>query len=100
MQGQEPEGIAQMRQSVHVVRSAGANLVIPHYLAFLAEAYGTTGQIEEGLTTLADAFAVVDKTDERHCEAELYRLKGELLLQQSSDNQTTAETCVGGKRSG
>ena len=39
------------------------------------------GQTEEGLTVLAEALAVVDKTGERFYEAELYRLKGELTLQ-------------------
>jgi predicted ATPase len=33
---------------------------------------------------LAEALAVVDKTGERWWEAELYRLKGELTLKQSS----------------
>ncbi len=32
---------------------------------------------------LAEALAVVDKTGERYCEAELYRLRGELMLAQS-----------------
>ena len=32
-------------------------------------------------------------TGERGYESELYRLKGELLLQQSSDNQAEAEAC-------
>ena len=40
------------------------------------------GQVEEGLTVLAKALAFVDKTGERVSEAELYRLKGELTLQQ------------------
>ena len=47
----------------------------------LAEAYGKAGQAEEGLTALAEALAVVDKTGERFYEAELYRLKGRLTLQ-------------------
>jgi predicted ATPase len=37
--------------------------------------------------------AMVDKNGERWYEAELHRLKGELLLQQSSDDATEAETC-------
>ncbi|HEV8717506.1 MAG TPA: hypothetical protein VGX03_32380, partial [Candidatus Binatia bacterium] len=45
------------------------------------EAYGKAGQREEGLTTLTEALAKVDKTGERFYEAELYRLKGELSLQ-------------------
>ena len=51
------------------------------------------GRNEEGLQILADALALVDKTGERNTEAELHRLKGELLLAQSPDNHTEAETC-------
>jgi len=53
-----------------------------YFLALLAEAYGKGGQAEEGLHVLAEALAHVDKTGERYYEAELYRLKGELTLQQ------------------
>ena len=42
---------------------------------------------------LTEALTLVDTTGERWYEPELYRLKGELLLQQSSDNQAEAETC-------
>jgi predicted ATPase len=48
----------------------------------LAEAYGEAGQTEEGLSALAEALALVDKTGERSSEGELYRIKGELLLAQ------------------
>jgi predicted ATPase len=53
------------------------------HLARLAEAYGKVGKIEEGLTAVAEALAVIDKTGERFYEAELYRLKGELTLHKS-----------------
>jgi predicted ATPase len=49
-------------------------------LAMLAEAYAQQGRIEEGLALLSDALANVDTTDGRCCEAELYHLKGELIL--------------------
>jgi len=48
----------------------------------LAEAYGKVGRVEEGLTVLTEALAVVDRTEMRRDEAELYRIKGELTLQQ------------------
>ena len=51
------------------------------------------GQPEAGLTALAEALTLADTTGERWYEPELYRLKGELLLQQSSDNHAEAETC-------
>jgi len=50
----------------------------------LAEAYGKGGQVEEGLAVLAEVLDLVDKTGMRFNEAELYRLKGELTLQQEA----------------
>jgi predicted ATPase len=35
--------------------------------------------------------ALVDQTQERSCEAELYRLQGELLLARSAEHDTEAE---------
>ena len=51
------------------------------------------GQPEEGLRLLAEALTVARHTGERWWEAELYRLKGELLLALSQDHQAEAETC-------
>ena len=48
-------------------------------LGLLAEALGLAGQIEAGLQTLRQAFAEVHERDERFFEAELYRIKGDLL---------------------
>jgi TOMM system kinase/cyclase fusion protein len=84
VQGQGEEGIAQLHQGLAAYRAAGAELGRPHRLALLAEAYGEVGQKEAGLTVLAEALAVVDKTGELFWEAELYRLKGELLLRQAN----------------
>src|SRR5262249_25875056 len=53
------------------------------FLELLAEAYGQSGQPEEGLRLLTEVLTVIHKTGERHYEAELYRLQGELTLQQS-----------------
>ncbi len=66
---------------------------MPHWYALLAEAHGAKGEVEEGLVVLTEALGLVEKTGENWREAELHRLKGELLLLQSADNQTEAETC-------
>ena len=92
-QGQAQEGITQLTQGVTAWSSTGAELLRPYFLALLAEAYRTTGELEEGLAVLAEALTLVDTTGERWYEAEIYRLKGELLLQQNSDNQAEAESC-------
>ena len=64
-----------------------------HWLAMLAEAYEKREQAEVGLHLLSEALADVSETDAHFLEAELYRLKGELLLSWSSDHATEAETC-------
>src|SRR5262249_36268498 len=92
-QGQAQEGIEQMHQGLRAYRATGAELWRPDWLALLAEAHGMGGEPEAGLTVLAEALTLVDTTGERLYEPELYRLKGALLLQQSSDNQAEAETC-------
>ncbi len=98
MQEQGEEGIAELRRGLAAFRATGAEFFRPVFLALLAEAYGKAGQEEEGLTALAEALDAVRKTEERLYEAELYRLKGELTLQQlkvqgSTFNVEEAEEC-------
>ncbi len=93
-QGQDEEGLAQMRHGLAALRATGASLRLPYYLALLAEACGRTGQAAEGLTLLAEALAQVHNTGEAWMEAELHRLKGELLLSLSTDHQAEAEGCL------
>jgi predicted ATPase len=80
-QGEAKAGIEQMRQGLVAYEATGAGMMQPYFLALLAEGCGKAGHVEEGLTVVAEALAMVDKTEERWCEAELYRLKGELTLQ-------------------
>lgn len=80
VQKQEEAGITQMRQGLAAYQTTGAETVLPYFLGMLAEGYLKVGQVESGLRALSEALAVVDKNGERWCEAELYRLKGELSL--------------------
>jgi len=61
-------------------------------LVWLADLYRKANQPEDGLTALRDAFALIDETEERCIEAELHRLRGELLLQRSADYAAEAES--------
>lgn len=81
VQGQGEEGIVQIREGINAWHTMGVELQGPYCLALLAEAYRQVGQIQEGLAVLNEALAMVNKNEERWWEAELYRLKGELLLQ-------------------
>ncbi len=96
------KGIAQLSQGMSALQAMGAEAGRAYYLADLAAAYAKVGRVEEGLDLLVEALARVDKTDERVREAELYWLKGELLLTQESksqkaeietDSQGEAEAC-------
>ena len=80
MQGDAATGVAHIQQGLGVVQSIGQKLYYPYHLALLAEAYGQAGQSEVGLTYLAEALTLVEATEERWWEAEVCRLKGELLL--------------------
>jgi predicted ATPase len=93
-QGQSAEGIAQIRRGIAAWRATGAELSVPYWSALLAEAYGKAGQAEAGLRVLAEALTAVCKTGDRHHEAELYRLKGEFLLQQDVPDAQEAESCL------
>jgi predicted ATPase len=83
MQGQEAEGIVQMRQALAALRATGTAVQMSSRLAQLAVTYGQRGQVEEGLHLLAEALMIVENTEGREVEAELHRLHGELLLQQA-----------------
>jgi predicted ATPase/DNA-binding winged helix-turn-helix (wHTH) protein len=93
MQGMVETGLAQMRQALAAWRATGATLCQSWGLGLCAEVCGHAGRVEEGLQVLAEALACVHTTGERCWEAELYRLKGKLLLALSQEHQAEAETC-------
>ena len=92
-QGQGAEGIRQICQGLAVSRATGTVRHQVYVLALLAEAYQSSGQSQAGLDVVAEALAGVDATEERWYEAELHRLKGELLLRQAVPDAPQAETC-------
>jgi predicted ATPase len=85
--------MVQMRQGLTALQATGGDVRRPLFLALLAEAYGGIGQIEEGLNVLAEALAAAEKTGGRFYEAELYRLKGELLVARAAELNAEAEAC-------
>jgi class 3 adenylate cyclase/predicted ATPase len=97
--GRTAEGIDQMRRSLDTYRSSGAGLLLPYFLGLLADAYGKAGNAKEGLSQVTQALSVMEKSRENWCEAELLRLKGELLLQASRENFAEAEDCFRRSRS-
>ncbi|MEE8290256.1 MAG: adenylate/guanylate cyclase domain-containing protein [Candidatus Tectomicrobia bacterium] len=79
-QGQQETGLAQIRQGLEAYRAKGAELGAPWALALLAEAYRKAEQAEAGLRAVDEALVVAGTNGEHWYDAEIYRLKGELLL--------------------
>jgi len=100
--GQMPGGLEQTRQALDVLKRVGNTNLAPLLSGIHAEISMDAGHIEEGLAAVSDALEVAQKTGMRHYDAELYRLKGELLLRQayrhpisyrSSGQRADAEAC-------
>jgi class 3 adenylate cyclase/predicted ATPase len=88
-QGAWAEGLAQMREGLAALQPRGGPRLL--FLGLLVEACERAGQVEEGLRALHEAQEVMQTSDERLYAAEVYRLQGELLLQQPAAQQGEAE---------
>jgi predicted ATPase len=87
------EGIAEMQRSISDPMFAEASS-IAQMLVALAETYGKNGRAEEGLDLVAKSLATAERTGQRTAEAELHRLKGELLMIKDPGNVAEAERCL------
>jgi predicted ATPase len=92
-QGLNGEAIAQMEEGLAAFRATGAGTGRPHWLSLLAEACVESGRLNDGLSVLAEAHAFANETEGRKYDAEIYRLKGELLLKQDDSNAAEAQSC-------
>jgi predicted ATPase len=92
-EGEGKQGIAQLHQGLAAYQAIGAKLILASGCYMLADAYKRIGHAQQGLEALAQALALVQKHGEHFWEAELHRLKGDLLLLQSTSHQTQAEAC-------
>ena len=91
--GRELDGIAQLEAGLSARKATGAEYPPAQFLGWLAEAYGKIGQATRGLTVLEEALATVHRAGDPVFEAELHRLKGELLLIQDPFNSAEAAHC-------
>jgi TOMM system kinase/cyclase fusion protein len=96
-EGELGQGMAQMRRGLAAQLATGAEMAKPYWLSLIAEACYRTGAVREGLALLDEAEAAVEQTHERCWEAEIYRLRGQLLLAASEpaapEAARSAEAC-------
>ena len=97
LQGKIEAGTAQVQREIMAMASENIRTYFSGPLATLAEVQMNTGQLEDAQATLNEAFAVIEKSDERYWEAEVHRLRGEVLLKQGQEAraETSLQDAIG-----
>jgi urea ABC transporter urea binding protein len=93
LQGETEEALPLLLKGLQAFRAGGAELTLPSQLGALGDAHTRAGRFDEARRALDEGLALAEKHDERFQEAELHRLKGELLLAESPDQADAAEDC-------
>ena len=83
--------ITEMSEGISYSREQGLLMCLPLFEAVLAEAEADTGKTDTALARLDREIAEIDQTGERWCEAELHRIRGEILLKLDPANPKPAE---------
>jgi predicted ATPase len=87
----DSERLTRMRQAMASLRDMGSRLFEPLYDALLAEMEVEAGQTEAGLATLDAQLAAVEQSGQRWYEADMHRVRGDLLLKRHPPDVTAAE---------
>ncbi len=91
--GSVDAGLTEMRRGLAGWQATGAGILIPVFLAFIAEAEIAQGDVAAALGSIDDASRRIDVYGERLYEAELLRLRGEALFANPPGDATRAESC-------
>jgi len=76
----EATGSPRLRSAIESFKETGARLRLPYYLALLADAHLRADEADAGLGVVEEALSRGRETNERWWDAELHRLRAELLL--------------------
>jgi len=79
-EGNHDAGINRMLEAMATLRETGGELIYNYALSLLAESYLMGREPEKGLTAVAEAFQAIETSGQHMHEAELWRLRGELLV--------------------
>jgi DNA-binding winged helix-turn-helix (wHTH) protein/tetratricopeptide (TPR) repeat protein len=81
-------GIVTMQRAVAAYEGNGARLSSTYFLQLLADQLGKARRAEEALGTITKALKYAEESGEGYSLAELYRLKGELIIKVEEEAQT------------
>jgi predicted ATPase len=92
--GHVDEGITRIREAIADYRSREIRSMMTYLLGMLAEALAAAGQPQRGIAAATEGLELAAQTGERWTEAELQRIKGELLLESRGRSaDSAAEVC-------
>jgi len=80
-----------MRRGLAIVREQGNVWFLPSLEAALAEAEARAGETDAGLQRMDDALAELERTEQRWYEAEMHRIRAEILLKRDPVDTAAAE---------
>jgi tetratricopeptide (TPR) repeat protein len=83
--GSTAEGVAWIEDGIRDYRATGSMLRMPYYLTLKAEALHLADRTSDALEAIKEAEALAQRTEERECFAELYRLRGVFLASLRAD---------------
>jgi serine/threonine protein kinase/tetratricopeptide (TPR) repeat protein len=92
LQGRRDEALPRLVDGINAFKATGAEVRMPTYLGILGDAYTQCARFDDAHKTLDEALTYAEKNDDRSYEAELHRLKGDLILAESS-GEAAAEDC-------
>jgi predicted ATPase len=78
--GELNRGVEQARRGLANFRAMGAEMWVPHDQSLLAFFIASEGKISEAEALVDEAFAIMNRTQERFCEAEMHRIRGAIRL--------------------
>jgi tetratricopeptide (TPR) repeat protein len=89
--GPQGSSLAEMRRGLAINREQGLVWLLPNFEAALAEAEASAGETDAGLRRLDDALAELEHTEQRWYEAEIHRIRAEILLKRDPADTAAAE---------
>jgi len=91
LSGQPSEAVRMITFGLSARQSTGATMWMPFFLSYLARAHMELGKFEDAWSSIGEAIKAVETSKERWCEAEVYRMAGEITLMTPQPDTAKAE---------
>ena len=91
LSGNATEAVRLLTSGLTGARSMGSTVYLPIHLSALTGAYSDLGEFDKARNSIAEAKALIERTKETWCEAEVNRMAGEIALLSPEPDMAKAE---------